>query len=229
MKTVRKVILLLFALVQLCACNKEPLHEPNNNPSKQETQSIQENTQRENNIQREPLPEMYSSGESENNITSQEPLPVVYPNPVAKSLGLSGQDAVLFDAAVNALSRESNGDICIPVVGIYGSYKTQNETVLLCSVQYHYFYGYSGIDRPLDEGSQHKAAKAIIQEAGNGEIICTSFELSPPGGIVDWIDDFCGPLTDLKKHFLEDAPWDIITTMPTANELLSRYIANLDT
>ena len=223
MKILEKVVVLLLGIIMLCACGKENLHNPSNKMHKLEKHDFQDTAHHK------PLAEASLPGENNGNVSSPELLFDSFPLPVSKSLGLSGQDAILFDAAVNALSRDPTNDICIPVVGIYGSYSTQNETILLCSVQYHYFYGYSGANSPLDEGGQHRVAKAIIQENSKGEIVCTSFDLCPTGGFIHWIVEFCGPIIELKNHFLNNEPWDIIITMPTATELLSRYISSLDT
>lgn len=153
---------------------------------------------------------------------------MILPNPWAEQFDLSEQDAVLFDAAVAALNRTPDGDLCIPVVGIYGTYPVENGTVAVCSVQYHYYYGYSDPGSVMDEGGMHYVAKALLQTGENGALVCTSFELSHDGGSAYWVDDFCGPLTELKKGFSQGKFPDAVITMPSAEELAAVYFRDLE-
>ena len=57
---------------------------------------------------------------------------LIFPNPRSEQFELSERDAVLFDAAVAARDRTPNADICIPEIGIYGTYEEAGKTVIVC-------------------------------------------------------------------------------------------------
>lgn len=53
---------------------------------------------------------------------SEDASALIFPNPCSEQFDLSERDAVLFDAAVAARNRTPNADICIPEIGVYGTY-----------------------------------------------------------------------------------------------------------
>lgn len=63
---------------------------------------------------------------------SEDASALIFPNPCSEQFDLSERDAVLFDAAVAARNRTPNADICIPEIGVYGTYE-EAEKPLLCA------------------------------------------------------------------------------------------------
>ena len=172
-----------------------------------------------------------SSTKFSNSITeypqSEDKPTLIFPNPCSEQFDLSERDAVLFDAAVAALNRTPNTDICIPEIGVYGIYEESEKIVIVCHVCYHYFYGCDGTEHYTDSGAMQTPAKAIL-EASDGALSCVSFELVPDGaGTNVWVKEFCGPLTDLARYFLTPAQneeWPLESTMPSLEQLFHEYI-----
>lgn len=69
---------------------------------------------------------------------SEDASALIFPNPCSEQFDLSERDAVLFDAAVAARNRTPNADICIPEIGVYGTYEEAEKTVIVCHVCYHF-------------------------------------------------------------------------------------------
>ena len=152
---------------------------------------------------------------------------LIFPNPRSEQFELSERDAVLFDAAVAARNRTPNADICIPEIGIYGTYEEAGKTVIVCHVCYHFYYGCDGTEHYTDSGAMQTPAKAVLDES-DGRLHCVSFELVPDGaGTSVWVKAFCGPLTDLASYFLsseqdEELPLESVT--PSPEQLFRGYI-----
>ena len=134
---------------------------------------------------------------------------------------------MLFDAAVAARDRTPNADICIPEIGIYGTYEEAGKTVIVCHVCYHFYYGCDGTEHYTDSGAMQAPAKAVLEGSGD-TLRCVSFELAPDGaGTSIWANEFCGPLTDLASYFLspeQDEEWPLEHTMPSPEQLFHEYI-----
>ena len=133
---------------------------------------------------------------------SEDASALIFPNPCSEQFDLSERDAVLFDAAVAARNRTPNADICIPEIGVYGTYEEAEKTVIVCHVCYHFYYGCDGTEHYTDSGAMQAPAKAVL-EVSDDMLHCVSFELVPNGaGTNVWAKEFCGPLTDLASYFL---------------------------
>lgn len=152
---------------------------------------------------------------------------LIFPNPRSEQFELSERDAVLFDAAVAARDRTPNADICIPEIGIYGTYEEAGKTVIVCHVCYHFYYGCDGTEHYTDSGAMQTPAKAVLDES-DGRLHCVSFELVPDGaGTSVWAKAFCGPLTDLASYFLspeQDEEWPLESVTPSPEQLFHAYI-----
>ena len=158
---------------------------------------------------------------------SEDAAAPVFPNPRSEQFDLSERDAVLFDAAVAARDRTPNADICIPEIGIYGTYEEAGKTVIVCHVCYHFYYGCDGTEQYTDSGAMQSPAKAVLEGSGD-TLQCVSFELAPDGaGTNVWVSEFCGPLTDLANYFLspeQDEEWPLESVTPSPEQLFHEYI-----
>ena len=158
---------------------------------------------------------------------SEDASALIFPNPCSEQFDLSERDAVLFDAAVAARNRTPNADICIPEIGVYGTYEEAEKTVIVCHVCYHFYYGCDGTEHYTDSGAMQAPAKAVL-EVSDDMLHCVSFELVPNGaGTNVWAKEFCGPLTDLASYFLspeQDEEWPLENTMPSSEQLFREYI-----
>lgn len=158
---------------------------------------------------------------------SEDASALIFPNPCSEQFDLSERDAVLFDAAVAAQNRTPNADICIPEIGVYGTYEEAEKTVIVCHVCYHFYYGCDGTEHYTDSGAMQAPAKAVL-EVSDDMLHCVSFELVPNGaGTNVWAKEFCGPLTDLASYFLspeQDEEWPLENTMPSSEQLFREYI-----
>ena len=161
---------------------------------------------------------------------SEDASALIFPNPCSEQFDLSERDAVLFDAAVAARNRTPNADICIPEIGVYGTYEEAEKTVIVCHVCYHFYYGCDGTEHYTDSGAMQAPAKAVL-EVSDDMLHCVSFELVPNGaGTNVWAKEFCGPLTDLASYFLspeQDEEWPLENTMPSSEQLFREYIEHI--
>ena len=169
-----------------------------------------------------------TQGETETkSAQSKDTSALIFPNPRSEQFELSERDAVLFDAAVAARNRTPNADICIPEIGIYGTYEEAGKTVIVCHVCYHFYYGCDGTEHYTDSGAMQTPAKAVL-ERSDGTLHCVSFELAPDGaGTSVWANEFCGPLTGLASYFLspeQDEGWPLESTMPSPEQLFHEYV-----
>lgn len=89
---------------------------------------------------------------------SEDASALIFPNPCSEQFDLSERDAVLFDAAVAARNRTPNADICIPEIGVYGTYEEAEKTVIVCHVCYHFYYGCDGTEHYTDSGAMQAPA-----------------------------------------------------------------------
>lgn len=94
---------------------------------------------------------------------SEDASALIFPNPCSEQFDLSERDAVLFDAAVAARNRTPNADICIPEIGVYGTYEEAEKTVIVCHVCYHFYYGCDGTEHYTDSGAMQAPAKAVLE------------------------------------------------------------------
>ena len=121
----------------------------------------------------------------------QEPQTQMLPIPASSMFGLTGRDAVLFDAAVAQRYPRDDNDIVLPSLREYGSFEENGKTVVICDLHYDFYYDYTGPDWEWNGGGSTTVARFELDAPGN---ICTGFAEYPSGSLSDWIRDFCGPL-----------------------------------
>ena len=120
----------------------------------------------------------------------QEPQSTL-PIPASSMFGLTGREAVLFDAAVAQRYPRDDNDIVLPSLLEYGSFEENGKTVVICYLHYDFYYDYTGPDWEWNGGGSTTVARFELDAPGN---ICTGFAEYPSGSLSDWIRDFCGPL-----------------------------------
>ena len=107
--------------------------------------------------------------------------------------GLTGREAVLFDAAVAQRYPRSDNDIVLPSLREYGSFEENGKTVVICDLHYDFYYDYTGPDWEWNGGAMNTYLRAEL-ETQDGAEVCTGFEIFPGGSPSDWISGECGPL-----------------------------------
>ena len=121
----------------------------------------------------------------------QEPQTQMLPTPTSSMFGLTGREAVLFDAAVAQRYPRDDNDIVLPSLLEYGSFEENGKTVVICYLHYDFYYDYTGPDWEWNGGGATTVARFELDAPGN---VCTGFAAYPSGNLSDWIRDFCGPL-----------------------------------
>lgn len=121
----------------------------------------------------------------------QEPQTQMLPTPASSMFGLTGREAVLFDAAVAQRYPRDDNDIVLPSLLEYGSFEENGKTVVICYLHYDFYYDYTGPDWEWNGGGSTTVARFELDAPGN---VCTGFAEYPSGNLSDWIRDFCGPL-----------------------------------
>ena len=121
----------------------------------------------------------------------KEPQTQMLPTPASSMFGLTGREAVLFDAAVAQRYPRDDNDIVLPSLLEYGSFEENGKTVVICYLHYDFYYDYTGPDWEWNGGGSTTVARFELDAPGN---ICTGFAEYPSGSLSDWIRDFCGPL-----------------------------------
>lgn len=121
----------------------------------------------------------------------QEPQTQMLPTPASSMFGLTGREAVLFDAAVAQRYPRDDNDIVLPSLREYGSFEENGKTVVICDLHYDFYYDYTGPDWEWNGGGSTTVARFELDAPGN---VCTGFAAYPSGNLSDWIRDFCGPL-----------------------------------
>ena len=76
----------------------------------------------------------------------QEPQTQMLPTPTSSMFGLTGREAVLFDAAVAQRYPRDDNDIVLPSLREYGSFEENGKTVVICYLHYDFYYDYTGPD-----------------------------------------------------------------------------------
>lgn len=113
------------------------------------------------------------------------------PIPASSMFGLTGREAVLFDAAVAQRYPRDDNDIVLPSLREYGSFEENGKTVVICDLHYDFYYDYTGPNWEWNGGGATTVARFELDAPGN---VCTGFAEYPSGSLSDWIRDFCGPL-----------------------------------
>ena len=115
------------------------------------------------------------------------------PIPASSMFGLTGREAVLFDAAVAQRYPRDDNDIVLPSLREYGSFEENGKTVVICDLHYDFYYDYTGPDWEWNGGAMNTYLRAEL-ETQDGAEVCTGFEIFPGGSPSDWISGECGPL-----------------------------------
>ena len=135
--------------------------------------------------------------------------------------GLTGREAVLFDAAVAQRYPRSDNDIVLPSLREYGSFEENGKTVVICDLHYDFYYDYTGPDWEWNGGGATTVARFELDAPGN---VCTGFAEYPSGSLSDWIRDFCGPLAVQNADGAWGLPEASGDWFPADMNLLQQYL-----
>lgn len=151
----------------------------------------------------------------------QEPQTQMLPTPTSSMFGLTGREAVLFDAAVAQRYPRDDNDIVLPSLLEYGSFEENGKTVVICYLHYDFYYDYTGPDWEWNGGGSTTVARFELDAPGN---ICTGFAEYPSGSLSDWIRDFCGPLAMQNADGAWVLPEAAGDWFPADMNLLQQYL-----
>ena len=151
----------------------------------------------------------------------QEPQMQTLPIPASSMFGLTGREAVLFDAAVAQRYPRSDNDIVLPSLREYGSFEENGKTVVICDLHYDFYYDYTGPDWEWNGGGATTVARFELDAPGN---VCTGFAEYPSGNLSDWIRDFCGPLVVQNADGAWGLPEASGDWFPADMNLLQQYL-----
>ncbi len=151
----------------------------------------------------------------------QEPQTQMLPTPASSMFGLTGREAVLFDAAVAQRYPRDDNDIVLPSLREYGSFEENGKTVVICDLHYDFYYDYTGPDWEWNGGGATTVARFELDAPGN---VCTGFAEYPSGNLSDWIRDFCGPLAVQNADGAWVLPEAAGDWFPADMNLLQQYL-----
>ena len=151
----------------------------------------------------------------------QEPQTQMLPTPASSMFGLTGREAVLFDAAVAQRYPRDDNDIVLPSLREYGSFEENGKTVVICDLHYDFYYDYTGPDWEWNGGGATTVARFELDAPGN---VCTGFAEYPSGSLSDWIRDFCGPLAVQNADGAWGLPEASGDWFPADMNLLQQYL-----
>ena len=151
----------------------------------------------------------------------QEPQTQMLPTPASSMFGLTGREAVLFDAAVAQRYPRSDNDIVLPSLREYGSFEENGKAVVICYLHYDFYYDYTGPDWEWNGGGATTVARFELDAPGN---VCTGFAEYPSGSLSDWIRDFCGPLAVQNADGAWVLPEAAGDWFPADMNLLQQYL-----
>lgn len=151
----------------------------------------------------------------------QEPQTQMLPIPASSMFGLTGREAVLFDAAVAQRYPRDDNDIVLPSLREYGSFEENGKTVVICDLHYDFYYDYTGPDWEWNGGGATTVARFELDAPGN---VCTGFAEYPSGSLSDWIRDFCGPLAVQNADGAWGLPEASGDWFPADMNLLQQYL-----
>lgn len=143
------------------------------------------------------------------------------PIPASSMFGLTGREAVLFDAAVAQRYPRSDNDIVLPSLREYGSFEENGKAVVICYLHYDFYYDYTGPDWEWNGGGATTVARFELDAPGN---VCTGFAEYPSGSLSDWIRDFCGPLAVQNADGAWVLPEAAGDWFPADMNLLQQYL-----
>ena len=160
------------------------------------------------------------SSVQEEQVPTTEPQSTL-PIPASSMFGLTGREAVLFDAAVAQRYPRSDNDIVLPSLREYGSFEENGKTVVICDLHYDFYYDYTGPDWEWNGGGATTVARFELDAPGN---VCTGFAEYPSGSLSDWIRDFCGPLAVQNADGAWGLPEASGDWFPADMNLLQQYL-----
>lgn len=143
------------------------------------------------------------------------------PIPASSMFGLTGREAVLFDAAVAQRYPRDDNDIVLPSLREYGSFEENGKTVVICDLHYDFYYDYTGPNWEWNGGGATTVARFELDAPGN---VCTGFAEYPSGSLSDWIRDFCGPLAVQNADGAWGLPEASGDWFPADMNLLQQYL-----
>lgn len=151
-----------------------------------------------------------------------------FPMPEAAMFGLTGRDALLFDAAVAQKYPREDTTIVIPSLRVYGSFEENGRTVVICDLHYDFYWDYTEMDWEWNAGGMTSYARAEF-ETQNGAEVCTGFEMLPDGeGTSYWIQDNCGELAVQDAEGNWTLPEVAGDWFPAGENLLEAYLSALE-
>ena len=153
----------------------------------------------------------------------QEPQTQMLPIPASSMFGLTGREAVLFDAAVAQRYPRDDNDIVLPSLREYGSFEENGKTVVICDLHYDFYYDYTGPDWEWNGGAMNTYLRAEL-ETQDGAEVCTGFEIFPGGSPSDWISGECGPLAMQNADGAWVLPEAAGDWFPADMNLLQQYL-----
>ena len=156
----------------------------------------------------------------EEQLPTTEPVGTL-PTPTSSMFGLTGREAVLFDAAVAQRYPRDDNDIVLPSLREYGSFEENGKTVVICYLHYDFYYDYTGPDWEWNGGGSTTVARFELDAPGN---VCTGFAEYPSGSLSDWIRDFCGPLAVQNADGAWGLPEASGDWFPADMNLLQQYL-----
>lgn len=179
-------------------------------------QSLQDNRPEP---ERNEVPTVETTESADAQAAQSDPLPA----PSAEMYGLTGREAVLFDAAAAQKYPRTDNDIVLPRLRIYGSFDEDGKTVVICDLHYDFYYDYTGADWEWNGGGATTFLRAELETRGGAEV-CTGFTEYPSGNLSDWIRDNCGPLAVQDADGLWTLPEAAGEWFPADEHILWRYL-----
>lgn len=88
------------------------------------------------------------------------------PIPASSMFGLTGREAVLFDAAVAQRYPRDDNDIVLPSLREYGSFEENGKTVVICDLHYDFYYDYTGPDWEWNGGADEHISESRVGNTG---------------------------------------------------------------
>ena len=227
----KRTICLLLALTLLCgltACAKTaPLTRlfgltVCTKTAPEESQIVLQPQQTANTAPEAPVQTDAPEAQAEPEAPAQEE--TAFPMPTGSMFGLTGRQAVLFDAAVAQKYPREDTTIVIPSLRVYGSFEENGKTVVICDLHYDFYWDYTQENWAWNAGGMTSYARAEL-ETQNGAEVCTGFEILPDGeGTSYWIHDNCGALAMRNENgawVLPEAKGD---WFPAGENLLRTYL-----
>ncbi len=150
--------------------------------------------------------------------------------PSAAMFSVTGTNAVLYDAAVDFLSKQNDSDVFLPVLGIVGTF--ENEAGTTCYVLHCDQYIFPGLSKAIadKEGLTGFPGQSVlwmcVEIGADGNVASVKASLDGEPDHPDSIRDICGPLTQLADTILSGSSPSVTETFPDMEpmEMLQLYV-----